>query len=489
MNLPRRLATRLATDRQASSWSRPVVSIATAGVALGIALIILATAIVQGFQSEVRDLVVGFGAHVTVHGTDPVEPGLRTDVPWATAVSAVPGVVAAQPYIVLPGLLETREEVVGVAAKGIGPEWVRPGLDRSLREGSWPASADADSVVLSRPVADRLKLQVGDRVRLYLVSRDDVRPEVLAVAGIYETGLLEYDREFIFVPYRKLQRAVRTGIEAVAAASGDTIALRLFGSAAARAEVRWEGPRGGPWTTWQGPGLHRCAGADTTARFRAVVTDPHGAAGDTVAFVYRGGTWAGTGTGGGWRLHATGWEVWLSDARAVEAAEADIYANLPLGLTTATFTDSAPELFSWLSMLDLNVEVIVGLMVLISIINMASALLVIILERTAMVGMLKALGMRDGAVLQVFVWHAVRILGRGFFWGNVLGFGLAALQEATGWVRLDPEAYYVDRVPILIDGVRIAVTEAAAFAVCAVAMCLPALAAARLSPVRAMRFR
>ena len=93
------------------------------------------------------------------------------------------------------------------------------------------------------------------------------------------------------------------------------------------------------------------------------------------------------------------------------------------------------------------------------------------------------------AVLRVFVWHAVRILGRGFFWGNVLGFGLAALQEATGVVRLDPEAYYVDRVPILIDGVRIAVTEVVAFAVCAVAMFLPAWAAARLSPVTAMRFR
>jgi lipoprotein-releasing system permease protein len=489
MNLPRRIAARLATDRSAGSWSRPVVAIATAGVALGIALIILATAIVQGFQSEVRDLVIGFSAHLTIEGTDPAVPGLRTDVDWVDAVRAVPGVVAAQPYLVLPGLLETREEVVGIAAKGIGPEWARPGVEGALREGVWPGAADVDSLVVSRPVAERLKLAVGDRVRLYLVAGDDVRPEVLAVAGIYETGLLEYDREFIFVPYRKLQRAARTGVEAQPAVAGDTVAVRLFGSAAGRAEVRWEGPAGGPWTTWRGPGPHRLDGADTTARFRAIVRDERGTAGDTVAFAHRGGAWTGRGAGGGWRYHASGWEVLLDDAREVDAAEAAIYAAVPLGLTTSTFTDGAPELFAWLSMLDLNVEVIVGLMVLISIINMASALLVIILERTAMVGMLKAMGMRDGAVLRVFVWHAVRILGRGFLWGNVLGFGLAALQEATGVVRLDPEAYYVDRVPILIDGVRIAVTEVVAFAVCAVAMFLPAWAAARLSPVTAMRFR
>jgi lipoprotein-releasing system permease protein len=140
-------------------------------------------------------------------------------------------------------------------------------------------------------------------------------------------------------------------------------------------------------------------------------------------------------------------------------------------------------------MLDLNVEIIIGLMVLISIINMASALLVIILERRPLVGMLKALGLSDGAVVRIFVWQATWILGRGFFWGNVLGLGLVGLQAATGWVRLDPAAYYVDRVPVRLDWMALGTTEGWAFLVCALSMLLPAYASARIRPAEAMRFR
>ena len=144
-------------------------------------------------------------------------------------------------------------------------------------------------------------------------------------------------------------------------------------------------------------------------------------------------------------------------------------------------------MFSWLSMLDLNVEVIVGLMVLISIINMTSALLIIILERRRQVGLLKALGMSDGAVVRSFLWHAAGILGKGFLWGNAVGLGLIWVQKTWHVVPLDPAAYYVNAVPILLDAPRLIAMESVAFALCIVAMVLPSLWSTRIRPALTLR--
>ena len=210
---------------------------------------------------------------------------------------------------------------------------------------------------------------------------------------------------------------------------------------------------------------------------------------DTVRFVPTDSGWVATSAGGGGRFHASGYEVYLDGFSGLWEADDALFRLLPLGWTTKTVIEQSPEMFSWLGMLDLNVEIIIGLMVLISVINMASALLIIILERTAMIGLLKALGMSDGAVVRAFVWHAVRILGWGFFWGNLLGLGCAGVQIATGIIGLDPAAYYVDVVPVKLNVPRLLATEVVAFAVCAAMMVLPAWAAARLQPASALRFR
>ena len=144
-------------------------------------------------------------------------------------------------------------------------------------------------------------------------------------------------------------------------------------------------------------------------------------------------------------------------------------------------------MFSWLGMLDLNVDVIVGLMVLISIINMTSALLIIILERRQQVGLLKAMGMHDAAIVQTFMWHASRILGWGFLWGNVAGLGLTWIQARWRLVPLNPEAYYLDAVPILIDLPSILSMECIAFALCVCAMILPSLWTTRIQPAVTLR--
>jgi lipoprotein-releasing system permease protein len=140
-------------------------------------------------------------------------------------------------------------------------------------------------------------------------------------------------------------------------------------------------------------------------------------------------------------------------------------------------------------MLDLNVIVIIGLMVLISIINMVSALLIVILERRAQVGLLKALGMRDSSVIQLFVQYAARIIGGGFIIGNLIGFSICILQKQTGFISLNPAAYYVSEVPILFDFSRLVFIEAAAFSACVISMLLPAWYSTRILPSTALRIK
>ena len=164
-----------------------------------------------------------------------------------------------------------------------------------------------------------------------------------------------------------------------------------------------------------------------------------------------------------------------------------LFRTIPYDWSATRVDQQHPEMFSWLRMLDLNVEVIVGLMVLISIVNMTSALLIIMLERRAQVGLWKALGMTDQAVVRTFMWHATRILGQGFAVGNAIALFLIAIQSTWKCVPLDPEAYYVDAVPVLLDVPRMAGMELLAFGLCVVAMLLPALWSARIRPSRTLR--
>jgi lipoprotein-releasing system permease protein len=208
---------------------------------------------------------------------------------------------------------------------------------------------------------------------------------------------------------------------------------------------------------------------------------------DTAWLHESNGIWRAEHTAPAWEKAASGYEVYLEKDADLWTTEANVYAALPLGWVTQTVTQQAPEMFTWLGMLDLNVEIIIGLMVLISIINMTSALLILILERRPMVGMLKALGMSDGQVLRIFIWQASRILSKGFWIGNALGLLVVYVQSTTGWIGLDPEAYYLSEVPIQLDAAFLVVVELVVFTLCVAMMFFPALASTRIRPAEALR--
>lgn len=492
--LPRRLAARLSGPDAAANWSRPIVQIATAGVALGIALIIVASTIVYGFQSEVRDLVVGFGSDIQILSRDPVHQHLVLDEVVENRVARLEEVESIHPFYSMPGLVQSAENLSGVMVKGLGADTYQKMLLESMKSGQCPLLPSSDSLVISQELLSRLALELGDRVTLYLIGGPTgMRPRKLTVGGVYETGLLEFDESFVFVPKDNICQMAGWGLEAQVRITPEQEAEAMVFGSTSPVQHRWMGmsDSGGRIPMpWRGAGPHDLSGASAMQSIELVVSSKERTpflTSDTVRLIQADTGWLAIPAGGGWRFHASGYEVFLTSQSNLQVADELVFAEIPLGWGTETVLEQAPEMFTWLGMLDLNVEIIIGLMVLISVINMTSALLIIILERRAMVGMLKTLGMTDGQVLQMFFWQAFRIIGKGFIFGNLIGFALVLFQQETGMITLDPKAYYVDEVPIRIDMFYILMVEWIAFVTCVMSMFLPAWASMKILPATALR--
>ena len=166
-------------------------------------------------------------------------------------------------------------------------------------------------------------------------------------------------------------------------------------------------------------------------------------------------------------------------------SKADRYGEI---FTSQTIYEAYPQVFSWLSLLDINVWIILALMVAVAGFTMISGLLIIILERTQMIGVLKALGMRNATVRHTFLWFAAFIIGRGLLWGNVIGIGLVVLQRTTGFIRLDPTSYYVDRAPMELSIPVIAALNVATLLICLFVLIAPSFLVSHIHPARSMRY-
>ena len=488
MNVERLVARRMARSNRELN-SRPVVRIATSGVALGVALMILSAAIVQGFQHEVKSLVVGFDSHVQIAHSDPGATGVVWTPGRLDSLRRVPGVEHVALRHERAGIVETPEALQGVIVRGIDSTSNVMRVQDGLLRGGLPTSET--DVLVGQPLASKLELDTGSRLTLYVVvGPDDIRPRPMRVRGVYETGLHEFDQRNVWVEAEVIQDAAARGAEAQVVLEAAGSQTRAVGQAFGRND------RG---SKWSGRWVDLPNGQDPRGR-RSVALDNlptdaapswivgRGELADTVALAWDDSAgWQAEVSKGTHRKVADGFDVWASSLEQMSELQERLFQAIPYDWQATRVDQQHPEMFSWLGMLDLNVEVIVGLMVLISIVNMTSALLIIILERRSQIGLLKALGMTDGGVVRTFLWHAARILGTGFAWGNLVGLSLVLLQDTFHLVPLDPTAYYVDSVPILVDVQKLLTMEATAFGLCVAAMVAPALWSTRIRPALTMR--
>ena len=393
--------------------SRPAIRIATAGVAIGLAVMIVSVSVVLGFKHTIRDKVIGFGSHITVTNF----LALQDDRPYPIsmndsimeAIKSIDGIKHVQRYAMKQGILKTENDFMGVMFKGVAEDYDTTFIHDNLMEGAVPkfnSEAGSNKILISKTNADKLGLKSGDRVFAYFINGNDVRARRFNVAGIYQTNLTKFDNAICFCD---LYTAVKLNNWEKDQASGAEITVDNY---------------------------DRLATVEKTIVKRVNrTTDRHG----------------------------------------------ETYSS-------ATVEQLNPQIFTWLDLLDLNVWIILALMVSVAGITMISGLLIIILERTNMIGVMKALGARNRTIRHTFLWFAVFIIGKGMLWGNVIGIGLTALQYFTGIVSLDPTTYYVNTVPVEFDMPLIATINIATLIVCVAALIAPSHLVSFIHPAKSMRY-
>lgn len=414
MNLPIFIAKRIYSDNDAhQKVSRPAIRIATVGVAVGLAVMIVSVCIVFGFKHTIRDKVIGFGGHITVanfmslHGNDqrPIDmPDSMMNV-----LKSVDGVRHVQRYAFKQGILKTDSDFLGVAFKGIASEYDTTFIHDNMVSGVIPSFTDSVSsnkIVISKVMADLLKLETGDKVFAYFIDSDDVRMRRFTVAGIYQTNLTQYDKSVCFTDLYT--------------------AVRLNG--------------------WQ---QGQAGGAELT------VNDFN-------------------------RVDKTE-DILVSKVNRRTDSYGETYSS-------ETIQNSNPQIFSWLDLLDLNVWIILALMLCVAGFTMVSGLLIIILERTNMIGVLKALGAKNRTVRKTFLWFAVFIIGKGMLIGNIIGLGLVILQNLTGFITLDPATYYVKTVPAEINILVILLLNVSTLLISVFVLIAPSYLVSRIRPAKSMRY-
>lgn len=181
-------------------------------------------------------------------------------------------------------------------------------------------------------------------------------------------------------------------------------------------------------------------------------------------------------------------EVFLQQAEKLDEVAEGIYQEIPYNLNLITVTEEYPQIFNWLSLLDMNVAVVLILMILVAGITMVSTLLIIILERTSMVGVLKALGANNATIQKIFLMKAAVIISKGMFWGNVVGLGFYFVQKYFEIIRLSPENYYMDFVPVELSLVNFLLLNIGTFIVCLLMLIVPSWYISRIVPAKALRY-
>lgn len=416
MNLELFIAKRIhfGSDKAEKRASSPAIKIAIAGVAIGLAAMILSLSIVIGFKNEVRGKVVGFGSHIQI--TNLRNTASYEILPIAVDSSLIhklqneEGVKHTQVYINKPGLVKTDNDFQAVILKGVGDDYDWDFFRKNMVEGTIINRDDTilNPIIISRIISKKLGLNLGDSFIAYFI-RDRIEERTARkfnIVGIYNTNYDEYDKQIAVTDINILQK--------------------LNG-----------------WDKDQVGGI----------------------------------------------------ELLVDDFNQLDKVTNSIYIDMMSyrdkddnTLISRSIKELNPHIFGWLELLDMNVWVIMFLMFAISVFTMISGLLIIILERTNMIGMLKTLGSRNFSIRKTFLYIASFLILKGLLWGNIIAFSVLLIQKYFGIIKLNPENYYVSEMPVDINILYILLINIGTLVLSMLTLVGPSYLIARISPVKSLRF-
>ncbi|WP_420604318.1 ABC transporter permease [Flagellimonas sp.] len=412
MNLELFIAKRLITGKEHKiSISAPIIKIAIAAIAIGIVMMLIAIATGVGLKQKIREKVAAFNGHIQISNYDnnisevsitPVE--LEQD--FYPEFKDVDGVAHVQGVATKGGIIRTEDTFEGMLAKGVGKDYNWSVFKEYVVDGRLPdySAKLNDEVLISRMMANRLQLGVGDSFFSFFLKDGDAsrvpNNRKFQIVGIYDSGFEEFDATYVFVDIRHIQRMNK---------------------------------------------------------------------------------WSETEIGN--------FEVFLSDFDELEEKSNEIYSKTPSDLDAVNIKTKYFRIFEWIGLFDFNIGLIIGIMIIVGGINMITALLVLILERTQMIGVLKALGSDNWSIRKVFLYNASYLIIIGLLWGNGIGLGLLYLQHKFRFFKFpNPEEYYIEYIPVQIDLPMILLLNLGVMILCLLMLLLPSYIITKITPVKAIKF-
>ncbi|MGB1449601.1 MAG: ABC transporter permease [Flavobacteriaceae bacterium] len=399
-----------ASSSNESTVSGRIIKIAIAAIAIGMVMMLIAMGTSLGLQKEIKAKTIALSgdiriapfennnSSISITPIDTLE--LRKERWWDKAK-----VAHLYPYVSKGVLLKTKSEFEGAVVKGVDAAFPWEKLRPYLMEGSFPVfdSVVSKDLVLSQTLAQKLQLNLGDRVTAYFQNnKEGALPRIryFTLTAIYQTGFPDFDNSIVFADIKQIQRLNN-------------------------------------WTAQQIGGMEL---------FLTPQSDP------------------------------------------VTYAE-KIYRELPPHIDVQRVDQLYEGIFDWIALFDFNVLIILIVMILVGTLNMTTALLVLILERSRMVGVLKSMGARNGQIQCVFLWNAVYIIIRGLVYGNAIGLTFLMGQSYFGWVQLDPVTYFVSTLPVLLPIHLVVGLNLFVLIVCSVLLWIPSFIVGRVDPTEVVRFR
>ncbi|MDW7691590.1 FtsX-like permease family protein [Flammeovirgaceae bacterium SG7u.111] len=391
--------------KEGSSFSLLISRIAIGSIAVGLAVMIGAFAVFKGFKTTIQDKIFSFTSHIRLSKFD--MSNSYEEIPVSTSydiyqnAANLPGVDHIQVYSRKPGLLQTKDEVLGVTLKGVGRDFDSLFFKKNITQGRFPDLSGekySTEILVSKYIADKLLLGVGDEV-IMTFAQDPPRIRKLQIVGIYTTWIEDFDKILIVGDNRMIQRL----------------------------------------NNW----------------------------GDTLV---------------------GGFEVTISDFSDLEETSELVWDEMDFDLALFKVTDEYVQFFDWFVMLTRNVYVFMFVILFVACFNVVSITLIMIMERTNMVGTLKAIGATNWQIQKIFAFNGVKMITQGLLWGNAVGITFGVLQQKFKLVPLDPENYYMDAVPIAFDWGAIIGLNILFIVLISIVLVLPTIIISRINPIRAIKF-
>ena len=369
---------------------------------------IVSISIVTGFQEEIREKVIGFGSHIQISHFDsnssPETEPINKNQAFYTTFQSVEGIKHIQVIATKAGIIKTDNQMEGIILKGVSSDYDWSFIEDKIIEGNILQIKDSlrsKDIIISKLIAQRLKLKLGDSIRMYFIGKEQAQPKgrKLHIAGIYETGLAEYDKLFVL---------------------GDIAQIQSLN--------KWSPNQVG------------------------------------------------------------GFEVLINNFNDIEEISEYVYKNIPYDLDSKNIKQRDPQIFDWLQLMDMNVLIILILMIVVATINIISTFLILILERTSMIGLLKALGTRNYSIRKVFLYTSMYLVLKGLIWGNIIAISFCLIQKYFGFIKLPQESYYLTEVPIHFSLLNIVLLNLGTLLICFLILIIPSYIISKIIPVKAIRF-